>query len=222
MLQIEGCFVPLRLRMLRLTAGLPRLGARRLRLGGGMLRIGGESQHTGLPRAGTAVDSQHPRGVHSAPMAQQRRTSVLLRMLSLWPPYLGAGIRVRASADLRTFDVRMKLRLWNRNYVNTHFGGSLYSMCDPFFMLILVQALGRGYVVWDKAATIRFRRPGKGTVRATFHIPQERVEEIRAAADRGEKIEPVFTAEVLDEQGEVVAEVEKLLYVRLAKPPGGG
>jgi hypothetical protein len=94
-------------------------------------------------------------------------------------------------------------------------------MCDPFFMLILIQALGRGYVVWDKAATIRFRRPGKGTVRATFHIPQERVEEIRAAADRGEKIEPVFTVEVRDGQGEVVAEVEKLLYVRLAKPPGG-
>ena len=155
-------------------------------------------------------------------MAQQRRTSVLLRMLSLWPPYAGAGIRVRPSPDLRTFESRMKLRWWNRNYVNTHYGGSLYSMCDPFFMLILVQALGRGYVVWDKAATIRFRRPGKGTVRAAFHIPQERVDEIRAAADRGEKVEPVFTAEVLDEQGEVVAEVEKLLYVRLAKPSGGG
>ena len=155
-------------------------------------------------------------------MTQKRRTSVLLRMLSFWPPYLGAGIRVRTSPDLRTFDVRMKLRRWNRNYVNTHFGGSLYSMCDPFFMLILVQALGRGYVVWDKAATIRFRRPGRGTVRATFHIPPQKVEEIRAAADRGGKVEPVFTVEILDEQGEVVAEVEKLLYVRLAKPPGGG
>ncbi len=147
---------------------------------------------------------------------------MLLRMLSLWPPYLGAGIRARPSADLRTFEVRMKLRWWNRNYVNTHFGGSLYSMCDPFFMLILAEALGRRYVVWDKAATIRFRRPGKGTVRATFHIPQEKVDEIRAAADRGEKVEPVFTVEVLDEQGEVVAEIEKLLYIRLAKPPAGG
>lgn len=155
-------------------------------------------------------------------MTQSRRKNALLRMLSVWPPYLGAGIRVRPSADLRTFEVRMKLRWWNRNYVNTHFGGSLYSMCDPYFMLILIQALGRGYVVWDKAATIRFRRPGKGTVRATFHIPQERIDEIRAAADRGEKIEPVFTVEVLDEQGEVVAEVEKLLYVRLAKPSSRG
>ena len=137
-----------------------------------------------------------------------------IRLLSLYPPYLGAGVRVRAAADLRTFEVRMKLRWWNRNYVGTHFGGSLYTMCDPFLMLILMEALGRDYVVWDKAATIRFRRPGKGTVTATFHIPQERIDEIRAAADAGRKVEPVFTVEVVDEQGEGVAEVEKLLYVR--------
>jgi acyl-coenzyme A thioesterase PaaI-like protein len=137
-----------------------------------------------------------------------------LRLLNLYPPYLGAGVRVRASADLRTFDVRMTLRWWNRNYVGTHFGGSLYTMCDPFFMLILFEQLGRDYIVWDKAATIRFRRPGKGTVRARFHIPPERVEEIRAAADRDGKVEPVFTVEVRDERGDLVAEVEKLLYVR--------
>lgn len=87
-------------------------------------------------------------------------------------------------------------------------------MCDPFFMLILIEHLGRGYVVWDKAATIRFRRPGKGTVRATFHIPEERIAEIRAGADRDGKVEPSFRVDVVNEQGEVVAEIEKLLYVR--------
>jgi hypothetical protein len=87
-------------------------------------------------------------------------------------------------------------------------------MCDPFFMLILMEALGRDYVVWDKAATIRFRRPGRSTVKATFQIPQERIDEIRAAADAERKVEPVFMVEIVDEQGEVVAEVEKLLYVR--------
>lgn len=138
----------------------------------------------------------------------------LMRLLNLYPPYIGAGVRVRASSDLRTFEVRMRLRWWNRNYVGTHFGGSLYTMCDPFFMLTLLEHLGRDYVVWDKAATIRFRRPGRGTVKAVFHIPPERVEEIRAAADRGGKVEPVFRVEVTDERGEVVAEVEKLLYVR--------
>jgi acyl-coenzyme A thioesterase PaaI-like protein len=152
---------------------------------------------------------------------QKARGRFLLRLMSLYPPYLGAGIRVRVADDLRTFETRMRLTFWNRNYVGTHFGGSLYTMCDPFFMLILVEALGRQYIVWDKAAAIRFRRPGKGTVRATFHIPQERVDEIRAAADRDGKTEPVFQVEVLDEQGEVVAEVEKLLYVRRkdAAPP---
>ncbi len=147
-----------------------------------------------------------------------------IRLLSLYPPYLGAGIRVKASPDLRTFEVRMKIRWWNRNYVGTHFGGSLYSMCDPFFMLILVEALGPGYVVWDKAATIRFLRPGRGTVHATFHIPLVKIEEIRASADTRGKIEPVFHVSVLNDKGEVVAEVEKLLYVRtrerLVKPEG--
>jgi acyl-coenzyme A thioesterase PaaI-like protein len=138
----------------------------------------------------------------------------LIRMLNLYPPYLGAGVRVKASPDLRTFEVRMRLRWWNRNYVSTHSGGSLYTMCDPFFMLILLEALGSGYVVWDKAATIRFRRPGRGLVKATFHIPQERIDEIRAMADAEGKVEPTFQADVVDEQGKVVAEVEKLLYVR--------
>jgi acyl-coenzyme A thioesterase PaaI-like protein len=138
----------------------------------------------------------------------------LLRMLSLYPPYLGAGIRVKSSSDLRTFEVRMKLTFWNRNYLGTQFGGSLYSMCDPFFVLILSAALGRDYIVWDKAATIRFLRPGRGTVKATFHIPQERIDEIRAAADAGSKVEPTFQVTVVDGEGKVVAEVEKLLYVR--------
>ena len=145
----------------------------------------------------------------------RRRKPFLLRIINLWPPYLGAGIRVtRISDDLKTYEVRMKLGWYNRNYVGTHFGGSLYSMCDPFFMLILTEALGRGYVVWDKAATVRFRRPGRGTVHATFHIPDEEIEAVRRAADEHGKTEPTFTAEVTDGAGEVIAEVEKLLYVR--------
>jgi acyl-coenzyme A thioesterase PaaI-like protein len=139
--------------------------------------------------------------------------------MSLYPPFLGAGIRVvRISPDRRTFEVRMKLTFLNRNYVGTHFGGSLYAMCDPFFMLILIPALGSDYVVWDKAATVRFKRPGRGTVRATFHIPQERIEEIRRAADAGGKVEPMFKAEVVDQEGQVVVEVEKVLHVRRRRP----
>lgn len=137
----------------------------------------------------------------------------LVTLIRLWPPYLGAGIRVR-HPDAHTFVVRMKLHWWNRNYFGTHFGGSLYAMCDPFFALILARQLGKGYVVWDKAAAIRFVRPGRGTVTATFHLSPDEVESIRAAADAHGKIEPELTVEVVDESGTVVARVEKTLYVR--------
>jgi acyl-coenzyme A thioesterase PaaI-like protein len=120
------------------------------------------------------------------------------------------------------YESRLKLRVWNNNFVGTHFGGSLYTMCDPFFMLLLIERLGAGYQVWDKAATIRFRKPGRGTVRAVFEIPEEAVSEIRAAADRDGKVEPRFAVEVRDEDGAVVAEVEKLLWVRRAVAPSPG
>lgn len=139
----------------------------------------------------------------------------LLKWMSFWPPFLGAGIRVRRiSNDLREIDVTMKLTFWNSNYVGTLFGGSLFSMTDPFHMLMLLENLGRGYIVWDKSATIRFKKPGKGTVRCEFRLSEERLQEIKAALNHADKIEPVFTIEVKDEVGDVVAEVEKTLYVR--------
>ncbi len=90
-------------------------------------------------------------------------------------------------------------------------------MCDPFFMLILLEHMGRDYIVWDKAASIQFLKPGRGTVTATFHILPEQIAELRAQADREGKIEPVFNVDVIDEQGEAVAKVEKRLYVRKKK-----
>lgn len=148
------------------------------------------------------------------PWSRAQRLLFRLR-INLYGPYFGAGIRVtELSPGFDRVVVRMRLGRLNRNYVGTHFGGSLYAMCDPFFMLMLLEQLGRDYTVWDKAATIRFRRPGRGTVTATFELPAEEVARIRALADTNRKVEPTFTAEVRDEQGEVVAEVEKLLFVR--------
>ena len=135
------------------------------------------------------------------------------RLINFYPPLLGAGIRSRTIDEL-TIHVEMKLTALNRNIVGVHFGGSLYAMCDTWFMLIMMRALGPDYLVWDKAASIKFVSPGRGTVNAIFQITQERVNEIRAAVDRGEKIEPTFSVDVLGEQGQVIAHVEKLLYVR--------
>jgi hypothetical protein len=137
------------------------------------------------------------------------------RTIRYYPPLLAAGIWVRRiSADLREIDVEMKLRWWNANYVGTHYGGSLYSMADPFYMLMLIHNLGRDYIVWDKAASIRFRKPGRGKVTAQFRISEAQLEEIRDKLKTQEKFEPVYRVEVKDESGEVVAVVEKVLYVR--------
>ena len=142
-------------------------------------------------------------------------------VLRLYPPLLGAGIRVRrVSADLRELDVELKAHWWNMNYVGTHYGGSLYSMTDPFYMLMLLHNLGRDYIVWDKAATIRFRKPGKGRLRASFRLTAGQLDAWRAQLETQEKIEPVMVVKVLDEQDEVVAEVEKLLYIRRKVPAG--
>ncbi len=143
------------------------------------------------------------------------RSRKLRRFIRLYPPYLGAGVRVtHIAADFRRVEVEMPLRFYNRNYVGTHFGGSLYSMVDPFYMLMLINILGPDYIVWDKAANIRFKRPGKGVMKAVFELTEEKIAEIRAAADTQPKVEPLFQVLIKDEEGKVVAEVDKLLYVK--------
>ncbi len=139
--------------------------------------------------------------------------------LNVWPPFLGAGICVkRLAPDWKEIDVEMKLRWWNANYVGTHYGGSLYSMADPFFMVMLIENLGKDYIVWDKAASIRFKKPGRGKMSASFRLSEEQIQEIRQALHSQPKIERVFTVDVKDESGVVVAEVEKLLHVRKKGP----
>lgn len=140
----------------------------------------------------------------------------LRRGINLWPPFLGAGIRVKHIApDMKAIDVEMKLRWWNANYVGTHFGGSLFAMTDAFYMLMLMAKLGRDYIVWDKAATIRYRKPGRSTVRAEFRLTDAQLDDIREKLKTLPKYEPTFTVQVKDEQGTIIAEVDKLLYVRL-------
>jgi len=143
------------------------------------------------------------------------RQRLLMRLVSLYPPYLGAGVRVSyPKDDPYRIVVRMGLHWWNKNLFGTQFGGSLYSMCDPHFVFIVMRNLGPGYIVWDKAASIEFLKPGRGRVTATFHVPKEQIAEIRAAADRGEKVEPVLQVDVRADDGELVARVTKRLWVK--------
>lgn len=149
-----------------------------------------------------------------------KSSHTLRRWVNLWPPFLGAGIRVKHIApDMKAVDVEMKLRWWNANYVGTHFGGSLFAITDAFYMLMLMANLGGDYIVWDKAASIRYRKPGRGTVRAEFRLTDAQIDDIREKLKTLPKYEPVFRVDVKDESGIVIAEVEKLLYVRKKEAP---
>ena len=140
----------------------------------------------------------------------------LRKGMKWWPPFLGAGIRVKSlSDDFRDAVVELKLGRLNRNAVGTHFGGSLYAMTDPFFMIMLLHNLGRDYVVWDKSGSIEYVAPGRGIVHAHFHLSEKRIADIRAEAAGGEKVLPEFEVFVKDEAGGIVARVRKTLYVRL-------
>jgi acyl-coenzyme A thioesterase PaaI-like protein len=141
-------------------------------------------------------------------------------LVNLYPPYLGAGIRVtHVAADFRSVTVRMRLRFYNRNYFGTQFGGSLFSMTNPFYVLMLANILGHEYVIWDKAATIRYLTPGRGTVYAHFMLNDEQVAELRERTASGEKYEPVYSVNIVDDAGTIVATVEQTLYLRKSAAP---
>ena len=139
----------------------------------------------------------------------------LIRNVGIYPPYLGAGIYVeRSNPEMTHFTVGMKLRWYNRNLFGTHFGGSLYAMCDPFFVFIVLNYLGENYIVWDKGAKIRFVRPGKTHVKAEFHLTEETLAAIKTEIDTVQKKTYHFKTTVTDLDGNIVAEVEKEVYVK--------
>jgi acyl-coenzyme A thioesterase PaaI-like protein len=144
----------------------------------------------------------------------------LIRKINWYPAYLGMGIRVRSfRPDFTRFEVELRARWYNRNLFGTHFGGSLYAMCDPFFVFIVTMNLGSGYIVWDKSAAIEFLKPAKGTILGVFEISTQRLEEIRAEVDAIGKNTYHFEAALADEKGQTVARVLKEIYVRSKSIP---
>ncbi len=142
-------------------------------------------------------------------------------ILNIYPPLFGAGIKITyIRDDWRELHAAMRLRWYNKNAAGTHFGGSLFAMTDPYLMLMLMQLLGKGYVIWDKSATIDFVKPGRGTVKAIFTISEEELAVIWEKIADGNKYFPEFSVKVVDEQGELVAAVKKVMYIRKKRPDG--
>jgi acyl-coenzyme A thioesterase PaaI-like protein len=148
--------------------------------------------------------------------------SRLRRVMNLWPPFLFSGIRVEEiGADWRYARVRLKLRWYNRNYVKTQFGGALFAMADPFWMILTLEALRHEYIVWDKAGEIEFIAPGRADVIAEIRLDDAYLEELRAATANGEKYLRWCETQIKTDDGELIARMRKQLYVRRKQKDGG-
>ena len=136
-------------------------------------------------------------------------------MINWYPPYIGAGIKLKkVNQDKTRMEVELRKTWFNKNLFGTHFGGSLYAMCDPFYVFIVHNYLGKGYIVWDKSAEIKFIKPATGKVSAIFEISQEKLLELKGEVDSTGKHTVFFDAKITDEANEVVAKVRKEIYMR--------
>lgn len=142
--------------------------------------------------------------------------SRMLRIgFNIHPAYRGTGGRVTyISSDFREITVRVPLSRRTRNYVGTIFGGSMFGAVDPMYMIMLMKNLGAGYVVWDKSASIRFRRPGRSALTAKFTLDQSELDEIRSALAESPSTERVYAIDLVDIEGNVCASVEKRIHIR--------
>ena len=136
-------------------------------------------------------------------------------MLNIWPPFFFSGISILAiSRDFRYARVRLKKKMLTSNYVGTLFGGSLFAMTDPFYMVMVMRNLGKSYIVWDKRSEIEYVSPGKSTVYAEFHLSDEELNEIKREVATSGKYLKWFEVDIKSADGTVVAIVKKQIYVR--------
>lgn len=148
-------------------------------------------------------------------MPESRKTRWMRFKFNLIPAYRGTGAHVDYIAeDWREVRVSLPLSWRSRNYVGTIFGGSMYGTLDPVFMLMLLHLLGRDYIVWDKRATIRFRKPGRTKLFATFRIDDAELEAIRSATANGEPVDRTYHVDLVDRDGVPHCSVEKVIYVK--------
>ena len=156
-------------------------------------------------------------------MPESVRTRLARVGFNLFPAYRGTGGRITyIAADFREIRIRLPLSLRTRNYVGTIVGGSMYGAVDPIYMVMLIQNLGPDYVVWDKAASIRFRRPGRTTLSARFVIDDAELHAIRDALSRAPTVDRTYSIDLTDAEGTVHATIEKVIHIRRKKPVQNG
>ena len=147
-------------------------------------------------------------------MPESMRSKCKRILFNFFPAYRGTGGRITyISDDFREVRIRLPLNWRTRNYVGTIFGGSMYSSMDPIYMIMLIHVLGPEYVVWDKSASIRFRKPGRRTLFSSFVLTEENVRDIRRELEVASSLTRLYTADLTDVEGTVHATIEKTIYI---------
>ena len=135
--------------------------------------------------------------------------------INFWPPFIASGIKVdHVSEDFLNITVSLRKRTYNTNYMGVHWGGGIYSMCDPFYAFILMHHLGREYIIWDQNAEIKFLKPGKGRIQAIFSINQDTINSIKLTCESKKSHTAYFDTFLKNEQNESIAWVKKGVYVK--------
>ena len=152
-----------------------------------------------------------------ASLSQRLRSNArLFRFFMNLHPAIRAsgGTTTYIAPDFSEMRVKLRLKRITRNYVGTIFGGSMYASVDPHYMIMLIHRLGPDYLVWDKSASIRFKKPGRQTLYATFRVPDDEVETIKRLLKLDPKIDRTYAVELVDKNGVVHAVIDKVVQVR--------
>lgn len=133
-----------------------------------------------------------------------------------WSPMYrrSTGRVIHVAKDLSKITIKIPLSWKNRNYVNSIFGGSMFSAVDPIPMVQLINLLDDNYVVWDKSAVIKFKRPAKETLYAEFQFTEEEIIAIKDKVSKENEIELVKSTSLTNKNGSsIFCTVEKTIYV---------
>lgn len=124
------------------------------------------------------------------------------------------GRIVHVSEDLLNITIKLPITYKNRNYVNSIFGGSMFSAVDPIPMVQLINLLGTDFVVWDKSAEVFFKRPAKENLYANFTYTLEELDEIRNHVANNNEMEILKTTSLINQDQTIVyCRVEKTIYI---------
>lgn len=148
-------------------------------------------------------------------MPESFKSRLMRWKFNLFPVYRRTGARITyISGDWREIHIKLPLNWKTKNYVGTIFGGSMYAAVDPMYMVMFINILGPEYIVWDKAASIKFKQPGRSTLRAKFKIRKAELTYIRKTLKEQSKLDRAYQIELIDEDGAICAVVEKIIHFK--------